>query len=299
MSIFGRRGNQKHEETLNNIIDTMEKGGKAHRIIFNIALFALFIPIAVIVVGIVRQTITSGLTLAMSITAIIGFACILSLYWVRHLENNQYKIISWTFLGLTLFVAVIWIISACLIIALYEKAKANQNFNYASAVNFVRITLIISMQVVTANFISRMFLKYKKTYIGVQAIAYASNIYIDIWVTMLLICISISKSGFNFNWNIWNLLIGPTMLTLLILSFIYAAFINSIIKTLDQRKVTRAADKVESMTNQEIKETVKEEIKEETNSVEERLNKIKELKDKGIITQEEYEAKRADILKDM
>ena len=297
MGLFRRRRYYDDSASLSEMItEGMEKGGKVYKILFNTALLALFVPIAIIITGIVRGYLSSGLMLAMVIIAIIGFASILSLHWVRNLENGKEKIVSIVLLVLTGITTIIWIISAIVIIALYEKAKANANFNYAGAITFIKVSLIISLQFITANFITRMILKYKTSYIAVQAIAYASNLYIDIWLTLLLCCVSsITASGFEFNKQLFFTLIGPTMATLFLIALVYSALVNNIIKTTDQRRVIRAAETLESHS-----ETTKaQETAKANDSVEAKLEKLQALLDKKLITQEEFDKKRQDIINDM
>ena len=308
MGFFRRRRDPLEPTLMDSISAGMQKGGKAYRWLFNISLFALFVPVAVLVVGAVRQYLTSSLVLWMSIVAIIGFSCIVALYWVRFLEANEHKIVSIVFLSLTILNAVIWIASAIVIVNLYRNLRdGNANFDYPNALNFIKVVLVITLQIVTANFIARMIIKYKKTYIGVQVIAYASHAYIDLWLTLLLWCIGIKATDFSFNWNLFNLIIGPTMMTLFVLALIYSVLVNSIIKSTDRRKIIRMADKFDEMDEENITpETFKKptektaETEQKTKqSVEEKLAKLKDLFDKNLITEEEYNTKRNDILSDM
>ena len=247
--------------------------------------------------GVVEFTVCVGL-------ALVGILMVLP--WSKYMEQKEYKIVSLVFLIATGVCVLLWEISTLVIC----HAIRVEHMNLAMA-HLVRITLLISLQVTIANFIGKYIVKYRNKYIPFQAITYLSLLYIDIWVSILLFGVSINK-GFEVSHEtlsiIWNRVAGSFM----VLACAYVLISTGVIANARKRRVRNAILAHNRKLNKDIgimdldddeeeenEAEFKRIAKQQAETVEAQLEKLKSMLDKGLITQEEYDAKRKDILAKM
>lgn len=299
------------------------QGGKLYKIINTCAIVGLFVAVGIVVLMITQTIKFSSSIIGLVIAiGILCFSCILALPWIRKIENNEFKILSYVFLGLIAVSCVLWIVSDIVIIHEYKEIKSAVNgsnmtdeenvkfFNgIVGALNYLKASVFISVQFSVASFIATSITKYKKTLIPFQAIAYTSYAVCDFWFSGFLFALNIKKASsvsgldisdvFSVNSNMVKFLVSKAMLTIFILAVAYVIVANAVIKRMEQRKVKYATD---DLANGRVPApqggaTVATEPEKET--AQERLEKLKSMFDNKLITEEEYNQKKAEILKDM
>ena len=86
------------------------------------------------------------------------------------------------------------------------------------------------------------------------------------------------------------------MWTLIALALVYVAISNSVMKNIDKRKLQNMADENAYTTSRAENPNVN---TKRDQSPDEKLTKLKFLLDRNLITQEEYDEKKKEILKDL
>lgn len=276
-----------------------ENESNIYKLISNIAVIGIFVSIAILVLGIAKIFKLNSFILGLIATiAIISIACWLVLPWVKRLTDGKNKNVAIVFISLIALCAVLWIISVYMIIHIYREAKAGGETisSLVSTLKFVKVTLIISLQFLMASLIAETVMRYKNRMIVFQAITYASNLYFDFFVTFFLCCLSVNlEDGLKVSDNI-KLLGNKFVIVLFVLAIIYMIISNAIIKKQEEKRVARAMHQNYDIDGE--KKAEPESVVQE-NSVEQRLESLKNMLDKNLITQEEYDKKREEILKDM
>ena len=301
-------------------------GGKIYKMVNMTSIFGVFVAVGFLVLMITKTIPWSSNAIGIvAAIAILCFSCILALPWIRKIENKEYKTLSYVFLGLVAACCVLWIVSDIVIISQYKSIKTlitdrsltdeqviDIVSNLFSSLNFLKVAIFITIQFSVASFVATAVTKYGRTMILFQAIAYASYAFVDFWFSGLLFTFSINsnlkemrdidagiKQVFSFNEGFFGFLTGKVVLTILILAVVYVAISNAIMKRQDRRKLSTILEDIGedgSIKEEKIIETSSDEPVE---TIEEKLEKLKNMYEKNLITQEEYEQKKSDLLKDM
>ncbi len=274
---------------LNRRRDDRAQDSKLYRTISTISIIGLFVCVVLFVFGIMQ--IIKFNAILIGIIGTIGclcLGCVLMLPWIRRLEHKELKVVSLVFIGLNALVPILWIASIWIIIGVSKQGS----FSVGLA-NFLKTVLIISLQFIVASYIATGITKYKKTMIVFQTIAYACYLYVDFIFTYLFCCIKFGgeslvsiSSGITLLSSVW-------IWAIFVIALIFMGIANGIMYRSDLRKIRNAAEDVY------VKETDKEKTNDEKANVEEQLSKLKELLDKNLITEEEYNKKRSDIIDKM
>jgi len=302
-----------------------KQGGKVYKAINSISIIGLFIAVGLIVLMITKTIdVSANMTGIIIAIGILCFSCVTALPWIRRIERGEFKKLSYVFLGLVIISCVLWIAADIVVITQYKVLKntfaSNTTLpdeerlkvlsNLFSSLNFLKVALFLTIQFSIASFVATTVTKYGKTMLAFQVITYLSYLFVDFWISGLLFSFSI-KSDFSaiqgsdvlsevfyLNKEFLEFLINKAVLTILALAVVYVGISNAVMKRQDQRKLNYAlqdmGDGVETpIAGQE------EQSAEQKESVEERLEKLKKMYESEIITKEEYEQKRAEILKDL
>ncbi len=263
-----------------------------------IAILGLFVDVAILVLGIRGAFhFNSNFVLILLIILIVSFSLLMSMPWIKRLEKKNDKIVSIVFLSVLIVFAILWIAATIVAVNLVKKVGEGLDAGkLANSLNFIKFTLIATMQFAIANLITTTILKYRKKLIVLQAIMYASNIYVDVWFTILFLCLKISKNGFSFNLN--PFLFNGVVITILLIAICYTLILNSIVRKTQRRKYGY------SMFDLDGNDEESENLKQKQNSkieptTEEKLVELKKMLDQNLITQEEYNKKKEDILNKM
>ena len=286
--------------------ETMPKT-RLQSILTSITFVTLFLAIALLIVfltGIIGRS--AELLLAVGILFIISIATVLAKPWAVNLEKKESKKISIVFLSLVGACTVLWLITAFMIYDIYKKIFGGSDAStFVTQFKFIRVSLFITIQFAIANLVTTTMLKCKRSLIIFQTVMYASNLYLDFYLSYLIWCFSINaKDGFVIASHA-NFLINPIVITILIIALVYTLCSSAILKRFLRKRnggiigsIAETYD--ETLTQkQDTEKNAANKTQTETATPEERLAKLKEMYDKEIITKEEYEAKRKDIIDKM
>ena len=244
---------------------------------------------------------------------VIGIGGLVALPWVRVFEafkEKRYKIIGIVFLALIGVCVILWIVCVWMIIGLVEKASAGDGDKVVEGVldslNVIRIAIIISLQFMVASYIAKNIIKYNKTLLVWQIIAGVALLYIDIYLILILTAVTITAKGDVIVSEASIFLTKMIVHALFAIAVIISIFPNVVFRRTDRRNLLEARNNSGNGNNAKPSEasesdndSVTDKAENKTESADEKLLKIKELLDKGLITQEEYDKKREDILSNL
>lgn len=299
-------------------------GGKLYKIINTCSIVGLFVTVGLVVLMIMGTIkCTSSVVGIVAAIAILCFSCVLALPWIRKIENNEFKVLSYVFLGIVALSCLLWIISDIVIISQYKVIKAaslkdeltneesTKLFNsLVGSLNYLKTAVFISIQFSVASFVATGVTKYRKTMLPFQVITYASYLFCDLWISTLLFTIDVKRINasnvgdidkiFRINENVLKFLTSKAVVTIFIIAIAYVVIANAIIKRQEQRRLKNASEdlakgNVAVVTSANSQETPVATVE----TPEEKLAKLKSMYEKELITKEEYETKKNDILKDM
>ena len=273
---------------------------KIQKVVNNVGIFGLFATVGLLILGIFKiynlNTFMFGL---ISTIALISLGCFLIIPWLRTFEKGEYKKISLTFIIVIAVCTILWISCVYLGIQLYKDARADVVDHGAliSTLKLMKITTIISLQLIISSTIASTIIRYKKEMIVFQAITYMSNLYFDFYVTTFLLCLSVKPSGGLIIAEELKYLFTKFMLVLFVLSIVYMILSSKIMQMVDARRFKNAVEDYNERT--EVSREKEESNQYPDNSIEARLAKLQSMLDKNIITKEEYDKKRDEILKEI
>ncbi len=276
------------------------QGGKIYRTISSTAILGIFIAVAILVFAILGFfSLSSGVFGLIFSIAVICISLISSLPWIKRLEDGVLKKASIIFISFIVITAVLWIVAVWLGVMLYNKSVSGEvaDKEVAGVLLFVKIATITSTQLMIASSIGNNVVKFKKTMLVLQAVTYASFLFIDFYLVYLLACINIDPAsseiisiadGISFLGNRW-------MIAFLILSVIFIGISSGIIRAIDNRRMRSASEHL-IIHQENLSKAQNESVKEK---VEDKLAKLKDLHERELISTEEYETKRKELLKDI
>lgn len=269
------------------------------KLLQNIALIGIMLVIGLVVIFTTGAVEVNNVLIEFTIiVGLLLFGVLLVLPWAKYLEQKQYKIISIVFLVAVAICVILWIICTAIIFHAYRA----QNVENLSVIHLVRVTLIISFQVIVASFIGNFIIKYQAKYIPFQAIAYLSILYLDFYLSALLCGIVVQPGEITYSASTWQFVAAQW--PFLMLACIYLGVVYGIITNSRKRRVRNAILGKSRKLNKDIglidlEDDDDEPAKPTSNDVETQLEKIKSMYDKGLITKEEYDAKRQSIIDKM
>lgn len=274
--------------------------GKVYKIITTCVILGLFFDVGLLTLGIMEGWFAAAPFMIL-LLAIIGILCMtatLSLLWIRHLERKELQTLSYVMLGILGFAAIMWIAIAGVVYSLIRNPEGNP----LAKMNFIRIGLIISFQVVEAIIISSTWARYRKNYLVFQIIMYVSNLFVDLWCSLLFSAIALQDGNVVLREGITKLIFSHGMVVMLVLFVVYVIISNSILKTIEDRKMRQirydltqgTADNRDFDAPADADATPVSE-----NATEAKLEKLKDLYEKKLISEEEYNEKKAKILEEM
>jgi hypothetical protein len=281
------------------------KNGKIYKSVSFAAIVGIFVTVAILVLGIAKIiTINSTVFGIIATIAILCAGALMTLPWIKVYEKYGMKKTSIVFLSLISICTVLWIICCWLGIEIFNQAKSAAGTSISDhqiAMNFIRATLILTVQFIVASAIGTCVIKYRKSVIAFQVIAYASYLYVDFYLTFALVCLNITSDGLDVSKNI-GVLGNKFVLTFFAIAVLYVFIANLIIKKSESQKVKNIVSDMiqEEKIEQKVDEVPAAEVSQKpVETPAEKLEKLKELLDKNLITKEEYDEKRAEIIKDL
>lgn len=273
---------------------------KLYKSIQTIAIVGLLGAVSLLVLGIGDIIpFSSGLLVLIGVIATICGCCLLACPWIRRLENNDLKILCFVFLGLIAVVCILWVICIFQIQRIYKISNDETisdevaDKTMLGILKFFKASAIISIQFVTASTIASTLAKYRKSYLPIQVIMYASHIFVDFYVTFFMCCITTVNGDLKINDNI-SILWSKFMVILFVLALLYVIITNAVLKRIEGKRITNLTEDV--AMGQAYMQSSPES---KTESAEDKLLSLKTLYEKELVTKEEYEAKRSEIIKKM
>ncbi len=277
-------------------IKTKQKSGfNLYKLLTTLGIAGIFIAVGYFVFQTSYGHITAMQVLITALILIVSVGCLLCLPWSKWISEKRYRIVSWVFIGVIGVTIILWLISAILIYNIIITQDVNEA-KTITLLNFLKVVFIISFQTLVANMIGRTFLTYKKSLIVFQIVMDLSYLFLDFYICYALSGIKMSTSGVDWTANT-GLLTNHLVLTLLTLSILYIGISNAILRVVERRKAARGRGGlgdafVDAMEENDVQPSNKK-------TAEEKLAELKTMLDKNIITQEEYDKKRKDIIDNM
>ena len=311
MTALTRFLRRKKEKDIQNGDDE----NRLYKLVSNIAIIGVFASVAILVLGIFKIFKMNSFIFGIVATiAVLSIACFLLLPWVRRLGNGESKKVALVFMALIIACAILWLICVYMFIGIYNKSKIEgfESKSLVTPLNFVKVTLIISLQFLMASLVAETIIRYKKKMIVFQAITYLSNLFFDFYITFFLGCLSITNKGMALSSKA-KILGNKFMVVMFVISILYMAISSAIMKKQEEKRLVMAAHdsyNIDGTRKTEKQRTVKEMLGDKAESAdveaevvsqkpEEKLESLKNMLDKNLITQEEYDKKREEILKDI
>lgn len=301
------------------------QGGKIYKIINNVSIVGLFLAVTLFVLMIMGtigwSSAMVGFVLAI---AILCFSMILALPWVRKLEQGEFKVMSYVFLGLVTVCCILWIIADVVIIKEYKTIKymssvqatdeENRKFikGLLGSLNYLKATLFITIQFSVASFIATSITKLRNSMIPFQAITYSAYGVCDFWISGILLSLRI-KSNIDFsddvavsdifstNQGLLKFLVSRTVITILVVAIAYVIISAAIMKRQEAKRINNATEDLVygDKKDETLEQNAETEPQKYVETPEEKLASLKKMLDNNLITNEEYDKKKSEILKDM
>ena len=273
---------------------TVGKEGKLYRALSTTAFIGIFLAAGVVVTTLVNPSMHLNAWVWGVIVSIgvLSLGIISVLPWIRRLEKGEYKKISLTFI---IFVAVcvdLWLVCIWLAITMFSTKNSD---GAIWLLWFIKITVIISLQLMVATVVGDLVTKVKKTMIPFQVITYASYAFADFYLSFLLVCITITpaqgKIGVS---SALGVLGNPLMVTLFCIALVYMMISSFIVKSIETRRMRNmATDNFENMISGKGAD---QQAAPAEKTMEGELTSLKDMLDKGLITEEEYANAKKNII---
>lgn len=292
MSIFN-----KNSSRVSKTLADFQDGGKIYKIVTTCAIIGLFIAVGLLVMGITLHFINATITLVLAILAVICFVAIATLPWIKKYEQGQFRKTSISFMIINGICAVLWIVGAILVYVLYVKARDGVDYDPTNSLKIIKIIIIISIQFLTASSIATLITRYKKSFLAFQIITYISTIFVDLYVSLFLFSVYFNNANeLQLNSDLLDILGMPIMIGLFCMFLIFTAISAGVVKRLERNRVERVHETVANTVDENGNTVVQ---TQNQPSEQDRMAKLKKMYEEGLITEEEFNAKRSEILKDL
>jgi len=281
--------------------------GKLYRALSTVAYVGVFAAFAIMIFSIVLHwNMNAYLWGAVASIAILSLGIISALPWVRRIEKKEFKVVSLVFAIFIAACVLLWLVCLWMIVVIIGTQNAESAIWFAQ---FLKITIIVSLQLMVATFVGNVIIKCGKTMLAIQVISDLSYLFVDFYLSYLLICINIdplASSPVSINTDALGVLGKGWMVALFVLALVYCLISNAIIKSVENRRVKaiaedfvlKAQEQSQAQTTVNINVVGGEKV-EAKETAEQKLAKLKDLYDKQLITESDYNKKRDEILKDL
>ncbi len=260
---------------------------KLYRLIQTIAIVGMFVSVAlVIMMGFEYIKYSSGMLALVLIILVVSVCCMMTLPWVKVLSKGEFKILCYVMFGLTAFSCILWIVDIIVGIKIADAIKAENAGLLIGQLRFLKISLIISFQIIVTNSIATFVVKYRKTMIAFQVVTYISQLFLDFYGSIALASVKIGNNGFEPIANA-GFLSNKLTIMFAIMALAFVAISNGIIRNMDRR---RQREGVPMFGDDKLAK------QKDDKSVQAQLKELKSLLDQNLITEEEYAKKRDDLI---
>lgn len=292
------------------------KDRKIFKLLQSLSIYLMIACVAIVVVAVFGYIkMNSFLFTLIAILFVLALALSLCLPWAKRLTDKRLKILSIVFLSIIASCALCWIISIIMCNIIFTNVVkldvSEAKFrSYLRMFAFIKFTLIYTVVIFIASEIAGNISKFGKEKLVLQILNALGYIVMGIVIIALLNIVTIRENAKELSdtFGISKGSIAVLKSKLLWMSFVMAVFIVAITNGLTKAQYARMqknlADKeIYGQNNDyeidkklELSQTAKEEQKED---IEVKLDKLKSMLDNNIITQEEYDQKRKDIIDKM
>lgn len=322
---YNRRNGGMTEEYRQALREMRKQKSKLYRTVRTVVIIVTALVTALLILGFFvpdlrHAWLFEGVFIIYAFCAAGGTA----LPWITEFERDRRKIakgetvapwrkiIVYVFWGLIGVAAILWAISVIVIgddimeILGIAGSASGENTHLQATFAMLRISVIFTLQVAVGSVIVTSTMRYGKKYFALRLIMYITIAYLDLWLTWFVGGVTVARLENGF---------APISVTALwVLAVLMAVGLlvsGSIFGSQARRKEIELFMKgdVEALTDGDVdlidvQASSNKDKKEAPSSAPakdpvEQLTKLKELLEKGIITEEEYQAKRKDILEKM
>lgn len=215
------------------------------------------------------------------------FGCLSSLTTTKILAKDKKNIWALIILGLTALTCLLWIIFIFVSQAFLDSliSSSSSSGSIVGVWTYAKIVIFVTIQTILANIILSTSNVFKKEYFWFQIVMYVSNAIVDIWLSILFLSMVVvdGEIVLKATWLVTEKLSW----VVIILFGSFSALANVIFQNVLKRKTRTLVSNENVIISQDTAQE---------NTIEARLKKLEELKEKNIITQEEYDQKKSKIL---
>ena len=266
--------------------------GRLYKIIQLAAISVLVVSVTLVIFEIFKlfdmSSTANGIVISLGV---IGVGGLTALPWVRVFEkmrDRRFKLTALAFVCVIGICVVLWITCVWRVITIVNSLNSEDESTLVSIIdslNVIRIALIVSLQFVILSYIAMNIVKYRKSLLPYQILAAVCNIYIDFYFVLVLTAFTIDLDGFHLLESA-TILTNKWLFPLLIVFIVLMIFPNIVFRRTDKQKMIGAA-------------RVNKASAELSADIDAKLRQIQSLRDQGLITQAEYDKKRAEILRNI
>ena len=261
---------------------------KLYRLIQTIAVVGMFASVALAILMSFEVLKYSAAMLALVlIILVVSASCMMALYWVRQLSRGDFKILCFVMFGLIAFSCILWAVDIIVCVKIADAIKAENAAALVGQLNFLKVSLILTFQIVVVNVIASCVVKYRKTMILFQVIMYVSNIFIDFYGTYALASVKLTNDGFSFTGNA-KFLTNKYTIMFAVIAFAFVLISNFVVKSMDKRRMRESLAPM--FGNDKAPQ------QDDGKSVQQKLKELKEMLDNNLISEEEYAKKRDELI---
>lgn len=272
---------------------------KVYRLIQTIAVICMFASVALAIM-MAFQVIkyTPAILAIVLVILVISVSCMMVLPWVKQLSKGEFKVLCYVMFAIAAISCVLW--TADVIVAVNLATTINKDVANAvifGQLRFIKISLIITFQLIVTSLIASFVVKYRKTMIAFQVITYISNLYIDFYGSYALTCVVSTNDGLQFIGNT-NFITNKISIMFAVMALAFVTISNAVVRSMDKRKRRDAlAPMFESQDKQDAQASTQStnDVK-DGKPVQQKLKELKNLLDNNLITEEEYAKKRDELI---
>lgn len=272
---------------------------KVYRLIQTIAVICMFASVALaIMMSFQVIKYTPAILAIVLVILVISVSCMMVLPWVKQLAKGEFKVLCYVMFAIAAISCVLW--TADVIVAVNLATMINKDVADAvifGQLKFIKISLIITFQLIVVSLIASFVVKYRKTMIAFQVITYISNLYIDFYGSYALTCVVSTNDGLQFVGNT-NFITNKISIMFAVMALAFVTISNAVVRSMDKRKRRDALAPMFDSQDKQITQTSTQSNSDvnDGKTVQQKLKELKNLLDNNLITEEEYAKKRDELI---
>ncbi len=275
------------------------KKSKIEKLMSIIPITLAFVIVGILVLGVMGTIKLNRFVIDfLLILGILCFGCISCLPATRILTKEKelkHHIYAYVIIGLTGLTCLLWIIFVFVGQDFINAISSGTYTGDLGILTYAKIVVFITVQTSIANMVISNVYTFKKEYLAFQIIMYVSNFIVDLWLTIVIMSLNYVEGSLAFTAN-W-LFDSKFIWTIFVLSLAFSMLAGAILKSIIKKR-TRDI----TLDQQTILKTIQDnnvQVQPQPQTIEERIKKLDELKEKCVITEDEYADKKAKILEEI